>query len=271
MSHANGFLNKDPDELESFLFAHARREIAPDAARARALLSVASVVVGVGVLSGAAAVGARPAVGKITTWLAAKWLLVGFGGGLVTLAAVQGVVQSTAPSDAEPLKNSSLALPLAQSKPSRPASAVPPQQEPSVVALPLESVAPPEPAATPSAVLVAAAPAVPGSASDHSASSPSDSASQLTRELALLDQARSALDERANARALQALDGYAKEFPNGSLSAEAAALRVQAVGFADPARALRLAQAFLTNYPGSPLVARVRALAVGYRANDRKP
>ena len=268
MSHPNGFLDKDSDELESFLFAHARRELAPEAARAKALLTVASVAVGAGVLSSAAALGARPALGKITTWLAAKWLLVGMGGGLVTIVAAQSVAQLTTPARSEAPESRSVALPRAQPKSNRRAPLALPEPASSTTAEPAESSSPPMAAASPSAPAAAAAPFAPRAADGQA--SPSDgvpvSASQLTRELSLLDPARAALDAHSGPRALQALDEYAKEFPKGSLRAEASALRVQAVGFGDPAQALRLAQAFLASYPGSPLTARVRALADGYRA-----
>ena len=111
--------------------------------------------------------------------------------------------------------------------------------------------------------------APPDSASQPSAA---NERSSLTRELSLLEQARRALVQRAAPRALQALNEYRAQFPSGSLQAEAAALRVEAVGQAgDHALARQQAAAFLSSYPTSPLAARVRALSDSFGADLPKP
>jgi hypothetical protein len=86
--------------------------------------------------------------------------------------------------------------------------------------------------------------------------------SALTRELAVLEEARGALTRHDPARALRALDDYRLAFPGGTLHIEAAALRVEAVAQSgNVTRAGQLAEAFLASYPNSPLTARVRAVA----------
>jgi TolA-binding protein len=80
----------------------------------------------------------------------------------------------------------------------------------------------------------------------------------LTLELAILDRARAALASGDATRALSALDEHAARFPRGTLSAEAAVLRIEAVartGDTDTAR--RLAHAFLADHAASPYAARV--------------
>jgi TolA-binding protein len=83
----------------------------------------------------------------------------------------------------------------------------------------------------------------------------------LAAEIVALDQARSALRNRQPARALVALDDYARRFPGGVLAPEAGVLRIEAL-LADGNRteAQRFGRQFLAAHPASPLAARVRAL-----------
>jgi hypothetical protein len=55
MTGSESILNKEPEELGRFLLEAARQDSAPRAARERALLSVTSVALGMGVASSAAA------------------------------------------------------------------------------------------------------------------------------------------------------------------------------------------------------------------------
>jgi hypothetical protein len=87
------------------------------------------------------------------------------------------------------------------------------------------------PTATPTVEAERAAPsATPALVASPTAAAPSTSASgasSLTKEIALLDEARSALNagERAQAKAL--MDRYAREVPHGQLGREAAVVRAR--------------------------------------------
>jgi hypothetical protein len=84
----------------------------------------------------------------------------------------------------------------------------------------------------------------------------------ITREIAAIDDARTALRQGKAAEALAALDRYDAEFTRGgSLHLEATALRIEAlIQRGDRARATSLASAFLTSHPKSPYAMRIRAL-----------
>jgi hypothetical protein len=278
MTGSESILNKEPEELGRFLLEAARQDCAPRAARERALLSVSSVALSVGVASSAAAYGSPASLAKASGWLVAKWLVAGLGSGIVTLALAQGVQQlATRPASPAPSAPSTLATavrkaPRAGSAREQPVlnpqgdvPATPPAAFPDVaVSAPVAAVAAPRAAlSAPSSSAELGVPALPGSNAEPS---------PLTRELSLLEQARHALAQHAAARALQALNDYHAQFPNGSLQAEAAALRVEALGQAgDRASAQRLAAAFLASYPTSPLAARVRTLSDSFRTDSPKP
>jgi hypothetical protein len=83
----------------------------------------------------------------------------------------------------------------------------------------------------------------------------------LSEELALLDQARSALAGGDARHALALLDRYDTKLRATHLNAEAALLRIEALakgGHADEAR--KRAQKFIETYPDSPLADRARVL-----------
>jgi hypothetical protein len=113
-------------------------------------------------------------------------------------------------------------------------------------------VAPPAaPSATP-----AAPSATPAAASAPSA--PSASGSTLEREVAALRTVRAALRDRDGATALATLDTYAHEFPQGALTEEADALRVEALCALNRRdEATQAAASFLERHPGSLHAARV--------------
>jgi hypothetical protein len=84
-------------------------------------------------------------------------------------------------------------------------------------------------------------------------SEPSDHATSLSAELALLDRARSALAERDAHTALAVLGAYEQSFPAGVLHDEAVVLRVDALtASGDRVGASRLARDFLASRPTSP-------------------
>ena len=255
------FLDQEPEELELFLLRIARQEVAPTEARERTLLKVASAAAGVGFLAGSSAFGTGQTMLKATGWLAAKWLVVGVGSGLMTIAVAQGVSQlASGPAPGEPAQPARAAAPKARhasapplagtlGTPITPTSDAPAAEAPaasSAVPRPVFGSAAPDPS-TRAPRVVEAAPAP---------------ESTLTRELGLLEQARGALTQRSPTQAQRSLDAYALAFPGGALQVEAAALRVEAVGQSgNRALATQLAEAFLSRYPTSPLAARVRGYA----------
>jgi hypothetical protein len=84
---------------------------------------------------------------------------------------------------------------------------------------------------------------------------------ELPAELAMLKQARGALQAGDAASALSTLDRYHLQFPHGAMAPEAALLRIEALAKAgDHAAARRTADALLASDPESPYAARVRPL-----------
>jgi hypothetical protein len=81
----------------------------------------------------------------------------------------------------------------------------------------------------------------------------------LAEEVALLDSARRSLINGNAAGALTALDKHGRDFASGSLGAEAAVLKIDAmVARGDRAGAAAAARAFLAAYPQSPHAGHVR-------------
>ena len=279
MIGSESFLDKDPEELEQFLLQLARNDVAPDVARNRALLNVASAAVGVGLLSGAAAYGSRTSLVKATGWLVAKWLAAGLGAGLLTVTVAQGVSQwVAAPQKTEPEARHT----VLSKRPAAQRTALAPTAAPIITAESAAPTAVPTLAfEAPSSNVLSAPAAARGAGTPTPGSSaalapmlamPSAAASSLTAELSSLEQARRALLEHAPAQALQTLDDYRAAFPNGSLQVEAAALRVEAVGQSgNHALARQLAESFLNSFPSSPLARRVRAASENFRSDTRKP
>ncbi|MEP7123378.1 MAG: hypothetical protein ABJE95_20800 [Byssovorax sp.] len=88
--------------------------------------------------------------------------------------------------------------------------------------------APPPPRAAPSAPTPPAPPAPPPPTATAKAAAPSSPPPlTLAAELALLDQARTALREGDRAGARASLDRYARQIPHGQLAREAALLRAE--------------------------------------------
>jgi hypothetical protein len=279
MSQIDDLLDRDTDELESLLLAHARRDLAPEALRQSALLLVASAGLGAGMVSGVVAQGARSSALKVTSALVGKWLLLGVTSGVLVLGAAQKAQQFVASREgpttpaqtrrahavgAARVHGPVLLAPSQASVAARPPSA-------SFSATVAAALAPPKP--THSNEPAPPEPAVNNEQAAPPAAASSDAPTgDLTRELELLDQTRSALAQHAPARALPLLALYQTHFPAGSLRAEAAALRVETEGrLGNYVQAVRLGSAFLASYPNSPLAARVSALTERYRATLSKP
>jgi hypothetical protein len=147
--------------------------------------------------------------------------------------------------------------------PSKPHASVPvatPVNEQRVAPVP----APPPVAQAPSLVPPAAQPPR-GVAQKRKEASPPRSQPDLSREIALIDDARSALRANRGRDCLAALDRYdAEHAKSGSLQLEAAALRIEALfQLGDHARAQAFASAFLAKHETSPYAGRIHALVAG--------
>jgi hypothetical protein len=268
---SENLLDKPTAELEQLLLQVARTDVAPAAARERAVHSVASAALGLSALSGTVVLASRSSLFKGTSWLVAKWLAFGAGFGLVGLGVVQGVQELAAKASA----------PSAVSSPNRtmPTAQLTPHPLPLATSLSAAQVASAEPAPEPEST--AALSPAPASAApltrDAKATPPLPSSTEsrrsaLTRELSLLEQVRGELSRHSAGSALQTLEIYRSEFPRGAMQVEAATLRIEAVEQSgDHAQAQRLAQAFLSNFPASPLAARVQAVAEVSEAGEQKP
>jgi hypothetical protein len=267
MNHPSAFLSGDPDDVGELLLQVARRERAPHGARDRALARVAAVSVGAVVASTAKAAVAAPTLTGGGGILAAKWLVVGLGGALVSLTAIDRVGRALAPA----------ADPVAAS-----ATAASPAEPHVALATPALSISAPiatepvtNPVVRPAPVVTPSAPAPaapePVSASPSAASFAEPSSAQLAREVAALRRARAALAQGKPGPALETLAAYHREFGGGVLDREEAALRVEiAFAMGDP-KAPELAQRFVAQNPASPLAARVRSLLDAKRASGAKP
>jgi hypothetical protein len=83
----------------------------------------------------------------------------------------------------------------------------------------------------------------------------------LAEEIALLDQARSALSARESARVIALIDQYQRVLGGTRMRAEAALLRIEALAQSGQrARAAQLAQRFIEDHAGNPLAERARTL-----------
>ena len=228
--------------------------------------------------SGKAALGSRSTSLVGTSRLVAKWITIGASAGLVGIGVAQAIQELATKAERRPAAsvavdtyaNAPAQLPPHATAPTtgnapEPAQAVESAARPAAQPAP---VAPTAPTASGAAIAPAAsAPPEAMSASQVSSGEPAsavpnDRRSSLTRELSLLEQARSALSQHAAKRALQTLDTYRAEFPRGSMQVEASALRIEAVGQSgDRALAQSLAQSFLDTFPTGPVAARVRAIS----------
>jgi hypothetical protein len=133
-----------------------------------------------------------------------------------------------------------------------------PAAVPSVVVA--KEVAIPAPTAQPTLVAppTASPSPVPAPITKHVAVATASPAPSLTRELALLDEARSAISAAAPAKALAALDRYDAECAGGAMTLEARVLRIEAIAASgDSARASAMAKKFLADHPGTQYAARL--------------
>jgi hypothetical protein len=89
----------------------------------------------------------------------------------------------------------------------------------------------------------------------------------LDRELALLFEAQQAIGAGAAARGLAALDRHAAEFPNGAMIEERTASRALALcALGRAAEAQSVARQFVSRWPSSPLVGRMKEVCASFNA-----
>lgn len=171
----------------------------------------------------------------------AMWICIGaIGGGSIAVIGSELLAPGESPSTQSGAR--SPATPLVVPEPAQPAPVVAPTTEPQhdIKPEPPSVKAPPAPSAAPSASPIA----------------PS--------EVQAIEAAREAVARGDSSGALRTLDNYDATHPNGSLQAESAALRVQAVSKAgNSAKARNLANDFEKKYPTSPLRGAVRDAARG--------
>jgi hypothetical protein len=253
-------------ELEATLLGSARDD-APRRGldrRVHAAIGIGGIAVGASTASTSAAAATK--VGPVLAsqvsvllgvgkWVGALVLGTGIAVGAVTVVRHQDREETSAPSArvAPPLGRGVQAAEPALSN------------APGVQAMPVVDVPPPPlPAADP--VLPAPVPNAARSQSNAFSSRASSSqrtpkAPALQQEVALLDQAHSALESGDTASALAMLDRHDLEYVRGSLAPEALEVRIEAYALRhDDAKVSELGNAFLARYAGHPLAGKVRSL-----------
>lgn len=84
----------------------------------------------------------------------------------------------------------------------------------------------------------------------------------LSEQIRLIEAARAGVAAHDAKTASAALDAYSAKFPRGSFGQEAMVLRIRAVDQAgDSARASAMAKSFISRFPNSPHVARLKPIA----------
>lgn len=226
-------------------------------------LAATLAAVGIGAASGAAVTAsASAASASATSATAASTTAAKWGGAIAISKWVSVVAVGTT------IAVSSIALERhasqpprspARSAPQRPASPKPHvaanTNDPSVAPVPSPSPAAEEPRA--------AMPALrPTRAASPARNTVVTAQPDLSREIAAIDEARSALRRGDASEALAVLDRYEVELAkSGRLQLEATALRIEVLfRLGERGRARALADAFLAKHPKSPYAMRIRAL-----------
>ena len=244
----------DADDAGADLLASARSDGPSNRARARAAamlgvgVGIAAATAG-GTASASAGAGAGAGAGAAAK-VGGAGLLTKIIGGALIVAAVGGgtavaVRQSSSPATV-PVPVATNAAP----------SAVTPA---TTVASPKANVVTEEPASP-----IVEANALPSAPVAKTAPKPAPSAAQesaLTRELRSLDSAKARLEAHDANGALAALDRHDREFANGSLRAESAMLRIEALlARGDDASAKARAKDLLAKDPNGPHAKRLRTI-----------
>jgi hypothetical protein len=232
----------DPTPLEKMLLDASRAELPSEdhKARLRAVLGIGAPLSGpLAAPAPATPTAAPPAVAVAKSATAAKVAL-----GLGALA-VAGVLWLTRERDEAPVPPPPV---VAAAEP----VVVTPPPAPVLSAAEAAAVAP-----LPAAQAASAAPRARSNTAP--ASSPPE---DLGEQIRLIEAARAGVASRDAKAALAALDSYAAKFSHGSFGQEAMVLRIRALDQAgDFARATALAKSFVTRFPKSPHVARLKPIA----------
>jgi hypothetical protein len=236
----------DPTPLEKLLLDASRAELPSEdhKARMRAMLGIGLPMSGPlaapppAAASGqAAAAGVAPVAG--TAAKSATLGKVAVGVGIAALIGAFAFTQKPAPAP----------VPVAKPVAAAPVAAAPvaaPQVQEAAPA-----VSPLPPVETPASATHAAR-------ADASASATAD----LSEQIRLIEAARAGVAAHDAKAAMSALDAYGAKFPRGSFGQEALVLRIRAVDQSgDSARATALAKSFVTRFPNSPHVARLKPIA----------
>jgi hypothetical protein len=228
------------DDLRARLLRSAREDAPTARSRKRATAAVALAVGALATRSTAAL-----AAGTVARSLLLKVLL---GAGVATVVAT-----------------ASLDSPRTAQAPADPTTIVRPAQRggPKASATLPRAIPPPSSAESPvTPPAVVAAPTAAAAGSTRAKTMPARRASNsLADEVAVLAEAKRAIEAGQTAAAFRAIAEHDRRFPGGVLSEEAAALRVEAAARSgDKAGAASLSRAFEAAYPESPLRDQVRAL-----------
>jgi hypothetical protein len=237
--------------LKADLLASAKRDQAPAGSRRRALLAAATAVA-----TSTTAATATASLGTLARLAAWKWVAVGAMsiGTLVAAKAIIAVPAALVPES----RSLPAAAPAERARqdpaqvPTRTSPPLPPEAIPTAPSPPQASPKTEAPIAKPQTSVAAA----PATTIGHAPSvQPSSPGSTLSAEISAIDQAKRALASGEAGEALRQVDAYRSVFPKGILSAEASALRVEALvraGRRDEARA-ELAR-LRAGHPDSPLL-----------------
>jgi hypothetical protein len=274
----------------------AGRARAPKGAKARALLVASGAMTASSLAGAGAAAEAAASSAKVATTLALKWIgSLGVAGVVAMTSAVALRSPTEAGQKNAVVVHRALASPpgstlklrhpqFAQASSPAQAPVAPPLESPPTVALvapALESpptvalVAPPleSPPTVEAAAHLTGLPSprplagdalptsYPTSSGGRQAESGGPTASTLHAEIDLLNAARMALSAGDRPRALELLERFETQFPEGVLRPEAAILRLEAlVASGDRPAAARVARAFLASNPLSPYAPRIQRL-----------
>jgi hypothetical protein len=239
--------------LKGRLLASAKEDRPPKGSQRRAILAAAAAA------AASTQAGSATALGTLGRWAVWKWIAVGAVGAGSVVAAKAVILPP--PPDTVSMTVSPPAPPSAPALRARRAPATPlPPDSASTETLspsPLPLASPPKAEDTRGAPREAPkTEARIASAESSATSSPvSTPSSTLSSEIAAIDHAKRALASGNAGEALRRVDVYDAAFPNGTLAAEATALRVEALARAGRLDESRDALARLrANHPDSPLL-----------------
>jgi hypothetical protein len=271
----------DGTEFEREILASARLDAGSERGRRRAAIAMSAAVVSATTATATSAVGATAGagLGAMSTGVAVKW--VGIAVVALSVAGASARVASKVPSARSPaapassVQNGAPSAPVATpplapaamppaAQAATPPPAVPPDSTPVVVATSTQPApAHPRPV-TPLVASAMAPPAQPPAEEIVATSPPTEPdvrAPDVRAEVSALGEARSALTRFDARKALERLEAYSREFPDGLLADEATILRIDAlVQQREHAAAAALSRRYLDAHPRSPYATHLRSV-----------